>query len=72
MDALRATLFVLACTGCATVAPYEREALTTTRMSLDGDAGELGLERSRIRTREEGHLGAAPGGGGGGGGCGCN
>lgn len=73
MDAVRAMLFVLALSGCATVAPYERETLSTTRMSLDGDAGEMSLERSRLRTREEGHLGGAPGGGGGGGGgCGCN
>jgi hypothetical protein len=72
MDTVRGMLLALALSGCATVAPYEREALTTTRMSLDGDAGETSLERSRLRTREEGHLGAAPGGGGGGGGCGCN
>lgn len=59
--------------GCATLAPYERETLATTRMSLDGDPDETALERARLRTREEGHVGGAPGGGGaGGGGCGCN
>lgn len=72
MDAVKMTLLLaLACSGCATLAPYEREALTTTRMSLDGDPDERSLEASRLRTREEGHLGGAPGGGGGGG-CGCN
>ncbi len=72
MDALKIALLALALgTGCASVAPYEREILATSRMRLDGDPDEVGLERTRVRTREEGHIGGAPGGGGGGG-CGCN
>jgi hypothetical protein len=54
--------------GCATVAPYERERLAARDMALGGPP-ELG--------RAEGHAtevreGAAGGLGGAGGGCGCN
>lgn len=59
--------------GCASVAPYERETLAARRMTLDGDPDETALELTRLRTREEGHIGGAGGAGGsGGGGCGCN
>jgi len=62
-----------AAAGCAEVAPYERETLASARMALDPDADEGAMVRSRLRTREEGHVGA-PGSasGGAGGGCGCN
>lgn len=77
MDAtlkLRAlVLSVALASGCGALRPYERETLAATRMSLDGDPDETALEGTRLRTREEGHVGGSPGGGGaGGGGCGCN
>ncbi len=58
----------------ASVRPHEREVLAAPRMSLDDDTGTSALQRTRVRTREEGHVGnpGSPGAGGGGGGCGCN
>jgi hypothetical protein len=72
MDAVK-IIALLLLAGCASVAPYERELLTTRRMTLDGDPDETALELTRLRTREEGHIGGAGGAGAsGGGGCGCN
>lgn len=73
--ALLALTLLLA--GCATVPPYERGTLATSRMSLDGDLDEAYLVASRRRVREEGVIAggagaAAASGAAGGGGCGCN
>lgn len=67
-------LLLLAATpACASVAPWEREALASPRMALDPDEPGAAMAASRRKTREEGHV-AAPGSSssGGGGGCGCN
>lgn len=55
-------------TGCATTQPWEREALASEVMAVDGDADEEALRHHVLSTRE----GTAGGFGGGGGGCGCN
>lgn len=59
---------VVACAGCATVAPYERERLAERAMQLDPDPLERKVEQHTHEYRE----GASGGFGGGGGGCGCN
>lgn len=61
------TVLVLA-TGCATVAPYQREYLADRIMDPAASARERALERHWIDTRE----GAAGGALGAGGGCACN
>ena len=61
------TIVVLA-TGCATVAPYQREYLADRIMDPAASARERALERHWIDTRE----GAAGGALGAGGGCACN
>ena len=57
-----------AATGCATVAPYERERLSDRAMQLDPDPSWSEVEDHTHAYRE----GAAGGFAGGGGGCGCN
>ena len=54
--------------GCATTRPWEREALASEVMAVDGDADEEALRQHVLGTRE----GTLGGFGGGGGGCGCN
>lgn len=54
--------------GCATVAPYERELLSPRRMQLNGDPLAAEMSEHVHEYRE----GVAGGFGGGGGGCGCN
>lgn len=61
------TILALA-TGCATVAPYQREYLADRIMDPAASARERALERHWIDTRE----GAAGGALGAGGGCACN
>jgi hypothetical protein len=75
MDPVKRALLIasLLAGACGPVAPYERETLSTERMRLDADPDEAALQQTRLRTREEGHLGGGGGGGAsGGGGCGCN
>ncbi len=60
-------LLVLA-SGCATTRPWEREALSSEVMRMDGDEDEAALRHHVLSTRE----GTAGSLGGGGGGCGCN
>jgi len=59
---------LLLVTGCATVAPYEREVLSRPDMALDHNGALVGAEHHATETRE----GSRGGLGGGGGGCGCN
>ncbi|MEM1415372.1 MAG: DUF4266 domain-containing protein [Myxococcota bacterium] len=59
--------FALA-TGCATVAPYEREDLSKPGMDLEGEGVETGF-RAHVHDAREGATG---GHGSSGGGCGCN
>ncbi|MCA9606364.1 MAG: DUF4266 domain-containing protein [Myxococcales bacterium] len=58
----------LTATGCATTHPWEREALSSDVMRMDGDEDEDALRHHVLSTRE----GTAGSLGGGGGGCGCN
>jgi hypothetical protein len=61
-------LIGLACTGCASVRPWERDVLGRDDMAWEPDP--LGSELGRhIQFSKEGSLDGAPGGGGG---CGCN
>ncbi len=65
---LSALLFVVLFSGCATVAPYERERLAKPDMELgrNGDA-EAGQEHAEAyREGSSGGMGSS------GGGCGCN
>jgi len=62
-------LVVAALGGCATVKPYEREALT--RPEMDPDERDVGAEAFRAHVHDS-RRGAMSGGGAGGGGCGCN
>jgi len=55
-------------TGCAAVAPYERETLARQDMQLGGRTDARAGEKHANAYRE-GSIGAE---GGGGGGCGCN
>jgi hypothetical protein len=57
-----------AMTGCARVAPYERETLARRDMQL-GDDAELTAGEEHAQAYREGSLG---GGAAKGGGCGCN
>lgn len=59
---------VLVASGCATVAPYERETLSRADMELDRDEALGRAEGHATEVRE----GASGGLGAGGGGCGCN
>jgi hypothetical protein len=61
-------LLLLGTTGCATVKPWEREALARDDMAWDPDPTEAAI-RSHVYFSKETSLG---GGGSGGGGCGCN
>lgn len=54
--------------GCARVAPYEREYLADPIMQVDPDPEENTLRQHILNARE----GSMGGYGGGGGGCGCN
>jgi hypothetical protein len=54
--------------GCASVKPWERDALARPDMAWESDPLE-GTLQNHIRFSKEGSL---PSGGGGGGGCGCN
>jgi len=67
MGLLAAGFGVLA-SGCATVAPYERETLSRADMELDRDEALGRAEGHATEVRE----GASGGLGAGGGGCGCN
>ncbi len=59
--------------GCAEVAAYDRETISSERMSLDGDGDEQSMVASRRRTREEATVNATgTGTSSSGGGCGCN
>jgi len=61
-------LLWLACTGCASVRPWERDVLARPDMAWDPDP--LGAELGKhIQFSKEGSLDGGPGGGGG---CGCN
>lgn len=73
MKPLLLVLVVLVAPACAAVPRWERETLASTRMRLDADAGESNMIATRVKTREEGHVGS-PGSSSGGaaGGCGCN
>ena len=60
--------FGVLASGCATVAPYERETLSRADMELDRDEALGRAEGHATEVRE----GASGGLGAGGGGCGCN
>ena len=68
--ALLLSLFTLAlvASGCASVKPWEREALAREDMAWEPDPLEATI-RSHVHFSKEASLG---GGGTGGGGCGCN
>lgn len=55
-------------TGCATVAPYEREEMSRTAMDSTYDSAAIAFRAHVHESRE----GAAGGYGSAGGGCGCN
>lgn len=59
---------LLACGGCATTKPWQREQLAKPVMAPDQDADREALRRHLLGVRE----GTTGGFGGGGGGCGCN
>lgn len=61
-------IFGLTFSGCATVKPYEREALADQIMTFDASSEEQMMERHFLETRE----GSSGGTGGAGGGCACN
>ena len=63
-----ACVLVLVLSGCATVAPYERERLARRDMELDRN-GELSAGQNHATAYREGSSGAE---GISGGGCGCN
>ncbi len=54
--------------GCATVSPYEREALTRPGMNMDHEVGEAAFQ-AHVRDSREGATGGTSSTGGG---CGCN
>ncbi len=61
-------LFLALSSGCATVAPYERETLARPAMNLDYERTEAPF-RAHVHDSREGATG---GFGSTGGGCGCN
>lgn len=61
-------VFALLVTGCATIAPYERERLARRDMELDRNP-ELSAGQQHATAYREGSSGAE---GASGGGCGCN
>ena len=61
-------LTLAALSGCATVAPYQREQLARADMQLAGD-GDATAGEDHARSYREGATGAL---GASGGGCGCN
>lgn len=65
---LAATLSLVALSGCATVAPYEREYLSRPCMDAALDTKALAFRAHVHESRE----GASGGYGAAGGGCGCN
>ncbi len=65
---IRALLLLCLASGCATVAPYERENLTRPSMDMEREAGEAGFHAHVHDSRQ----GATGGHGSTGGGCGCN
>jgi hypothetical protein len=54
--------------GCATVAPWERDALARPDMAWEPDPAEARRDAHVYFSKEA----SLPGGGAGGGGCGCN
>jgi hypothetical protein len=68
MRAAIALALALACGGCATVRPWEREDLARPSMVADRAPGEERFEQHSRGARE----GADGGTGQAGGGCGCN
>ncbi|NOY91310.1 MAG: DUF4266 domain-containing protein [Deltaproteobacteria bacterium] len=60
-------LFGAVCSGCVTVAPYERATLARRDMAIDGNAEISSAEGHALEVRE-----GAAGGFTSGGGCGCN
>ncbi len=58
MDAVSLILLVLAIAGCTSLAPYERETLSTRRMALDGDPDETALEFTPSNARGGSHRGS--------------
>lgn len=68
--AVLAVVAALALTGCATVAPYDREHLSRPSMDFARESGEASF-RAHEQEAREGAMGGA-GLAGSGGGCGCN
>ncbi|MBM4343358.1 MAG: DUF4266 domain-containing protein [Deltaproteobacteria bacterium] len=66
--ALAAAAVVVASSGCATVAPWQRSALADRHMQWDRHADRATLRRHVLAVRE----GAAPVEAGGGSACGCD
>lgn len=64
---MRLSVVLLIASGCATVAPYERETLARSDMQLGSSALTSGEEHARAY--REGSMGGGPASGGG---CGCN
>lgn len=68
LGALLGLAVAAALSGCATIAPYEREALARPEMQMESASGLSELLDHAVAVRE-----ASNGGfGGAGGGCGCN
>lgn len=66
--AFLALVSIVVVSGCATIAPYEREALARPEMQMESGTGLTELLDHAVAVRE-----ASSGGfGGAGGGCGCN
>ena len=63
-----ALVAVLACAGCAQVAPYQRAYLARPDMALDASPGMMRAMERTFTAKEAASGGASVGGGG----CGCN
>lgn len=61
-------VLLVAASGCATVAPYEREYLSDRIMDMDAEQAEASVDQKWFEARESSTGGA----GGAGGGCACN
>ena len=59
---------LLACTGCAQVAPYQRAYLARPDMGFEGTPGMVRAMERTYSAKEAASGGASVGGGG----CGCN
>jgi hypothetical protein len=59
---------LLACAGCAPVAPYQRAYLARPDMALDASPGMMRAMERTFSAKEAASGGASVGGGG----CGCN